>query len=133
MEGLLVTVTNVQAGESIPFKIGDEDTQYVLSPSRNGQQISIMFGTIYNNGDSARTVTLDGASLSLKTKESPEVHSLLDVSPTNVVNVKTASEPGPESQVFPLYLGGEFTLEPGEDSLQMAHVSRRLPGQQSTC
>ena len=114
VEGLLVTVANVQAGESIPFKIGDEDTQYVLSPSRNGQQISIMFGTIYNNGDSARTVTLDGASLSLNTKESPEVHSLLDVSPTNVVNVKTASEPAPDSQVFPLYLGGEFTLEPGE-------------------
>ena len=59
-------------------------------------------------------MVLDAASLGLKTLEGPEVSNLLEVSPTNVVNVRTASEPAPDSQVFPLYLGGEFTLEPGE-------------------
>ena len=114
VDGLLLTVTNAQAGDSIPFKLGDEETQYVLSPSRSERQITVMFGTWYNNGESNRTVVLDAASLGLKTLESPEVSTLLEVSPTNVVNVKTASEPAPDSQVFPLYLGGEFTLKPDE-------------------
>ena len=114
VDGLLVSVTNVQAGESIPFTIGDEDAQYMLSPARSGRQITVMFGTLYNNGDSDRTVTLDGGSLGLKTQGSPEVYNLLDVSPTNVVNVRASSETAPENQVFPFYVGGEFTLKPEE-------------------
>ena len=110
---LLITVTNVQAGESIPYTIGEDETQYVISPSRNGRQIAIMLGSVSNQGDSARTVSLDGASVGLKTQGSPEVYPLLDASPTNVVNVKPSTETVPENQVFPLYLGGEITLDPG--------------------
>ncbi len=114
VDGLFVTITNVQAGESIPFTIGDEDTQYMLSPSRSGRQITVMFGTLYNNGDSDRAVALDGSAVGLKTQGSPEVHRLLDPSPTNVVNVSASSETMPDNQVFPFYAGGEFTLKPEE-------------------
>ena len=113
-DGLLLSVTNVQAGDSIPFRLGDDRTLYRLSPSRGGRQITIMFGTLYNNGDSDRTVTLDGASLRLNTSESPEVYTLLDVNPANVVNVQTSSETVPDNQVFPLFPGGEYTLKPEE-------------------
>ena len=109
-----MSITNVQAGDSIPFRLAEDETLYRLSPSREGRQITVMFGTLYNNGDSDRTVTLDGASLGLKTADSPEVYTLLDVSPTNVVNVQAASETVADNQVFPLYVGGEFTLKPEE-------------------
>ena len=111
---LILSVTNIQAGDSIPFKLGDEETQYLLSPSRDGRQITVMFGTLYNNGDSDRTLALDGAAVGLKTQGSPEVYPLLDPSPTNVVNVGASSETVPDNQVFPFYRGGEFTLKPEE-------------------
>ncbi len=143
VDDLLITVTNVQAGESIPYTIGDGETQYVISPSRSGRQITIMFGSIRNQGESPRTVSLDGASLGLKTQASPEVYPLLDVTPSNPVNVKASTQDLPENQVFRLYPGGEITLDPGTtlsrwltfetpSGAAMDALSWQIEGQQSS-